>query len=1459
MDRGARHQGLVATVVVDRYRGGAPGVRDRPRLRDTAARFVEQASRLGFRLPHLGIASSDDVHGTESVVGRDRVRTFLERFRRQAADRKILYWTGHGHVHGGTYWLACEDSYQEDGFHPERAVSADELVTWLAEDPTDTLLVFDACFAAEAVEAVVAAAGRRGRARGTDSGLAVVATAGPEQEALEGHWVDCLEQVVSTPELEVQGSLRIFHRESEVVQFSGLMLAVKEMTRDHRPYWQEPVPLPVWFLANPHWSPRARSALRPEEDRAWIGKELAQEELPVFSAAGESWHLRDFTPRHRVLGELVDWLRVQDSGMYTVTGASGSGKSTLLAYLAHLTVAHFVASLPTARRPRALPELRSVNAALHCRGRTLAALCDELARSLEPLGLRTAGLVPGAPHGLVSQVGELVTRVGSLTLLFDGLDEAAAGHSFDIARGLLNPLSALQGVRLVVATRPRARRNLPGDLRSETLLEVLHATAKVELDQAEETEQEITAHVERLLQGDRSPYRRPETERLRETVARHVAFHSNGLFLVATLWARRLTQRPAVRDEAELATELRRGTSVLDFLLDEELVRLDPQDPGRVRDFMRALALAQGVGLPQPRVWLAVTNAVRARGSRLYDEADLRAVIRAADGVTITADNDMGEEVYRLHHPSFGAHLLAEQERHDTWHRAVLDALLPSRSDRWSTTERYVREHIAAHAALAGDDALAALVSDFHFLVAAVPDVLEPLVAARLTTTPQSALYLRVADHFRRYPSDTARWAMLRATALAMFPTEYLRTIPRPASVFWEDVWSSAERLPLHRSWPAPMGGALAVHWEAWGEGIVHASGAGEIRAWTADGHQVRGRDTGAATWTSPPKQRGVTATGRGEGRMIATHDGRCVRVWQGSGRDPVEEFYWGGTPGLVDSVTWGGETLLAAVDGDRLWLWRWDGTGAFSRDGVRTHTVDERVRCVRLLLLGRRVVAVTGGPGGVKVWEVPGPKARNAPLRPARTLGEADGEICAVAAIPARGGDGAVIASLDGHTLRVWRMADPFVGEERLLFGASTAGLSVELGEGPSGLTVAVREGALVRVWEGGGRERVPLPCNHHHRSMAFDPKGSGRLVVADDTRVRVWEPHDPDEEGDAHGLGPLIGRTADRPQARVVAGGRGEPSLLVRSQGSGVLIGLHGPEGQTGDVLRLVHPAQVTALDAVQAGDQWVVAAVGRRRVVLWTLGPRLQLRRTEELLLPVAADMEVCSIALWLTRAGRPCLFWPSRQRAVVWERDDRGAWSEGRSFWMRSAGAVQQLAVVTASDGQAWLTVRGGDAVCVWDLDHTASTPQRVDASGATAVVTGLLKRLGLTVPVIACTNGDSVWFTECDGGYAVATVLPWQDGEPLDGLVLAGPPEGPLLVGWSRKSGGLRIWDVAREEPLTPLQPRGYQVTTVDSVSGEGRVTLMIQGIAQNTVRCDQVSLPWSVAAESATTGEENLL
>ncbi|MFJ8544662.1 NACHT domain-containing protein [Streptomyces sp. NPDC093586] len=1455
------HDGLVATVVVDRYRDDTHRGRNREYLRGAAEKFVEQTRRLGFVTEPIGVTSSTDDAGPVAA-GREQIRDLIERLRKVQASRKILYWTGHGHEEGDTFYLACEDSYVDGRLDPSRAVSAEELASWMGNDLTDTWVVLDACFSGAALEAVEDQVKRaRNQEVGDDptGGFVVVATAGADERATETRWVDCLEEVLRTPDLEYSQH-RLFAREQPDLPLHYLHWAVAARMRDGQaPRITVVRPLRPLFLVNPYCSDRVRPATRPEGDESWIGEEFRSESVPLFAGGGDTWRLRDFSPRNTALGPLVTWMNVRSTGMYVVTGASGAGKSTLLHYVAHLTTKKFAAALE--RLPPVQPELHSVHAVLHCRGRTLASLCQELAAKLEYLGLdrHTArGTVPA----FVRAISGLADHKGTLTLLFDGLDESAVGHAFRVARELLNPLASLPRVKVVVATRANARRALPGEAAPESLVDVLAGDRVLELDRLVETEQDLARHVENLLRGKHLSPTTSEERVTREAVARHIAAYSNGLFLVATLWARRLAELDTLPDPDRLEAELRQGATVLDSLLAEELRQLDPEDPRRIRDLLRPLALAQGNGLPQGRLWVAMANATR-DAEREYDEADLELVVGRARGAVLARDSEFGEPVYRFHHPSFGGHLLAGLDERRL-HARVGRALRPAFDD-WDAIAPYAAHYLAAHAALAGDQVLEELIADYHFLVYASPEVLEPLIAARLANSPQASLYLTVADRFRaraevsRERLIAGRWAVLKATALVMFSAEERAGIPRAPGVFWDDLWTSAERLPLQRIWPAPSGGACAVHWERDGDGLIHAAGRGEIRSWTWAGREARLRETGTAFPGEPVHLAGVVATGAGDQRVVAAHDGRAVRVWWGGERRPSEELFWGGRVESLDMARWEGRYWLAATGHGQLWLWHWTGDGRPARRDMSLRRISD-VESAALLPLQDDLFAVIAGAEGIRLRRLTGRESRETTPR---YLWRGTPQVHTVTGLTSHEDDGAVIAALDGEHLRVWQVPDLYQDRCRLLLDRESKAQApaLALGRTESGLLVAVQEDGHVRIWTGEGAEQVPLPCDHEHRSLAFDPSGSGRLAVADETRVRVWDPHGP-------------GRAGGRKQAPASSVRQGNPRvyvtrapdggfLAVRSQGRSVLLSRHTTDGEVTHGPVLEHPTprvtELTAVSALWTDEGPLVVAVGRRQAVAWTCDRDLMVVRRDELPLEGTDDDQVHSVALHEGGDGSVRLYWPRDQGVRCWERaaGADGEWrDDGRAVvYVTGAGTIDRLAVVNGPGGVSRLAVWGGPVVRLWDLADLGAEPLKFDEPGnepipADGGVTGFVRQGRTHVPLIAYPGSRWVHVVRWLGRYAHPTSFRPPGGMVIDRLALVGPPDRLVLVGWRNDSGRIVLRDVAGDRDLPTLESRGYHVTDVGAVHDDEGITLMIQGTNQAGLRCDQVLLrqdgiaPW---------------
>ncbi|CAL9398509.1 NACHT domain-containing protein [Streptomyces sp. enrichment culture] len=1448
------HDGLVATVVVGRYRDDTRRGRDREYLRGAAAKFVEQTRRLGFVTDPIGVTSGTD-DTSPVAAGRKQIRDLIANLRKVQASRKILYWTGHGHQEGDTFYLACEDSYVDGRLDPSRAVSAQELASWLGNDLTDTWVVLDACFSGAALEAVEDQVKRaRNQEVGDDptGGFVVVATAGSEERATETRWVDCLEEVLHTPDLEYSQH-RLFAREQPDLPLHYLHWAVAARMRDGQtPRIAVVRPLRPLFLVNPYCSDRVRPATRPEDDESWIGEEFRSESIPLFAGGGDTWRLRDFSPRNTALGPLVTWMNVRSTGMYVVTGASGAGKSTLLHFVAHLTTKKFAAALE--RLPPVQPELHSVHAVLHCRGRTLASLCQELAAKLAYLGLdrHTArGTVPA----FVEAVSALADRKGTLTLLFDGLDESAVGHALRVARELLTPLASLPRVKVVVATRANARRALPGEAAPESLVDVLAGDRVLELDRLVETEHDLARHVENLLRGRHLSPTTSEERVTREAVARHIAAHSNGLFLVATLWARRLAELDALPDPDRLEAELRQGATVLDSLLAEELRQLDPEDPRRIRDLLRPLALAQGNGLPLGRLWVAMANATR-EAEREYDEADLELVVGRARGAVLARDGEFGEPVYRFHHPSFGGHLLAGLDERRL-HALADRALRPASDEDWDAVAPYTAHYLAAHAALAGDQVLEELIADYRFLVYASPEVLEPLIATRLANSPQASLYLTVADQFRARPEVSrerliaGRWAVLKATALVMFSAEERADIPRAPGVFWDDLWTSAERLPLQRIWPAPSGGACAVHWERDGEGLIHAAGRGEIRSWTWAGREARLRETGPLFPGDPVHLAGVVATGAGEQRVVAAHDGRAVRVWWGGDRRPSEELFWGGRVESLDLARWEGRHWLAATGHGQLWLWHWTGDGRPARRDMSLRRISD-AESAALLPLQDDLFAVIAGAEGIRLRRLTGRESRETTPR---NLWWGTPAVHTVTGLVSDEDNGAVIAALDGEKLRVWQVPDLYLDQCRLLFDRESKAQApaLALGRTGSGLLVAVQEDGHVRIWTGDGVEQVPLPCDHEHKALAFDPSGSGRLAVADETRVRVWDPHRPGRGGGRRPAPASSGRQGN-PRVEVAQGPDGS-FLVVRAQGRSVLLSRHTSDGRVVHGPVLEHPGsrvtELTAVSALWTDAGALVVAVGRRQAVAWSCDRDLVAVRRDELPLEGTDDDQVHSVALHTGDDGRVRLYWPRDQGVRCWERPagPGGEWrDDGRAVvYMTGAGTVDRLAVVNGPGGVARLAVWGGPLVRLWDLSDLSAEPLKFDEPGNEPIpagggVAGFVRQGSTEVPLIAYPGPGRVRVVRWLGSYAHPRPFRPPGGMVLDRLTLVGPPDRLVLVGWRNDSGRIVLRDLTGDRDLPALEPRGYHVADVGAVQDDAGITLVIQGTHQSGLRCDQVLL-----------------
>lgn len=348
-------------------------------------------------------------------------------------------------------------------------------------------------------------------------------------------------------------------------------------------------------------------------------------------SCGAEGHLLDksegFVGRVGIRGEIVRWLGTANRGMFVITGCPGTGKSALMGLLARQSVGDRVVvatgparPLPTVGAPN-LPD-GTFTVIVHAREKTLDEVKAALSRSLQ---LRPC------------------------TVLVDALDEAVAGEAIGIADYLRQ--AALQpGVRIVVGTRgsPLVRSRLGG---KDPLLSELDADVVKNLGDLAETRSDIAAVLRNLLENEPgSPYAGQDVDDLVGEVVEQTA--PSFLFGVCVgRWlvgqARPITDSPGWRERLTSVA----GPHALGPLVEEDLAtRFSEPVRVRFRDLFRALAWAEGLGLPRYDIWSAFAM-VLSPTAATYDDSAVTEVLTAAGWYLIESGED-GQTVYRLFHQS---------------------------------------------------------------------------------------------------------------------------------------------------------------------------------------------------------------------------------------------------------------------------------------------------------------------------------------------------------------------------------------------------------------------------------------------------------------------------------------------------------------------------------------------------------------------------------------------------------------------------------------------------------------------------------------------------------------------------------------------------------------------------------------------------------------------------------------
>ncbi|MDX3095217.1 peptidase C14 caspase catalytic subunit p20 [Streptomyces sp. ME19-03-3] len=1474
-----RSSSLVGTIAVPEYLH--PSVEEleklrRPHLHEVRDRFTATArDKLGF---------GETLRADRDGASRRHLWSGLEEFLAAKAERKILYWTGHGVQRGDQgYFLACTDSWQSGEFDPDRAVSLLDLVRLLLrpEYETDTLLIVDACSSqsynslGEAVRHAVELQRDPDVIRAWESrrkGFAVIGTSGADAQVSAGRWVTWLEEALAQPEFVADDQARPFEPSALYLPLPYLCRAVDAQAVDdglddpaQRPDCREVRALPNNFFDNPYYHQADRPVYTPAtltRRRPWI-------EAEQFGLEEDSHLHRHFAGRRDALSRIVRWMDTHPMGLLALTGRAGTGKTALLGRLALTSLPSWRETLGMDLDPATLPRSGTIHAALSCRGQSAHSLAAHLREVLA--GIDGAPPMPDEPvmsETFTDAFKELVGRAGAVNLLFDALDEALPDQAYVIARHVLAPLANIPGIRVVVGTRAQPRRRTTATAEEESLLDALELSVEpVVLEDDEEARASITGMVLSVLDSGHSPYQGEAGRVDREWTAETVAAQSHGSFLVARLAATELALQTTVATESELLGWMRRGGVDLHTRLAEETRHLSKQ-PGakRAHEVLRALAVIQSPGLEREETWLTLANALRADGSPELTVEELRQVRRGADGGIVASQKDgtgrdAGRVRHQLAHPMFGEYFLSSAglTARDA-HRRVLDALRARVGADWRGADQYTLEYLGAHAAQVGPDTLRELFEDVGFLLRTNPDVMLPLAAGLARDCDGAALYGRVAGSFARASGEPPppvlleRKALLSATAFVSHRDATYRTLQRADGFLpWQEYWTDAPPDPLEWRRAGPLGGAQALSWRA-GAGVAGLARTDSLTAGGLGEIQTLSPESGARLLTRRLPRTGgergralseVREVGAGTGWVTVARDDHAVYFWRAGARMPDQEYRWGGTLRALAVADVEGEGVALAADGYRVWVWSWRIGRHLDTQLREVLTAD--VRQLAALPLGARMFVLTAGAEQVELFEVRRTRDGVERLHACQTDPGVSpaAPTMAAAALPVSPQRG-FLAVADGTAVYVWRcevVADRQPVMDLVATYPSNA-RGVAFGKYGDEVLLAGYEEVAVRIWSVGrpGREATLDLNAPREGAMAFEPSGQGLLAVADGPYIRVVDVVPALEAGYE-----IQRRESNERPVLALVGAPDGPALLCRAWHNSLRVS-RPRQGDPASLppRELVHERPVTAVAAERTAGGWTVAVATGRIVRLWRLDDSLAVVTYEDI--PLGGDAGQPARALSLVSdpaVGILRLSVADGLRLVRHEvpADVSVMGNPVPDIWADRGFCGIDTKILR--DGSFWMAGDLSDELRVWESERGVEPCVRLSANPSCLALGELYDgEDDASMPMLAWAERGSVYVKDCSVDENGESMHPRErlpgDFPDVTSLVFAGPVERPVLLLCTAQTVS-RAWDLWSRTWLggPGIPARGYTVYAVRTATDPEGLVMALQG--EN--RCDLIRLP----------------
>ena len=1070
-----------------------------------------------------------------------------------------------------------------------------------------------------------------------------------------------------------------------------------------------------------------------------------------------------FRGRHVALDRVREWLTAGEppGQALVITGQPGAGKSAVLARAAlSVEAGHGGPGL-----------------AFHARAATFS---DFLAALADLTGIDT----PASADELVTSLADLPGQP-PVPLALDALDEAASDRDRRQITEALAELAVLPWLRVAVATRTLAVGNpyawgglLPAlgvTTRDDHNLIDLDSDTYFELDSLRQFAAALLAQDGMDRPGPRgaawAQYR--AKNEVRNRLAAVIAERAGRNFLVAAMAAVPLSTARQMIDATTRGFDPAIIPSGVGEALSKYLDRLPEQRRERDRGLLIALAYARGLGLDAP-VWLAFAAALG------YDvrAADLDALRRspAADYLLQTTTTERGARpVTRLFHQALTDELLAA--RHQPSDESALLDMLLGQAEQAGWHDRYLREHMAEHAAAAGR--LDQLLEEPLYLITVDPARLVPhLDEARSVSARAAATAYRLNAHLLADLDRLARASQLELTANHLgcrgLAARVASSAPdRP----WQTRWSRGGRATDHQVIPGHTSRVNGVTAGALPDGtpvIISGSWDGTVRVWRlADGTPV------GEPLTSP-KLYAVAAGALPDGTPVIISGGRngMVRVWRTADGTPVGEPLrshdgWVGSvaAGVLPDGT---PVIISGGDDGTVRVWRTaDGTPV----GEPLHHVDS-----------------------VRVWRA----ADGTPV--SKPLGGHDDSVLAVAAGALPDGTPVIISGGRNGMVRVWRTADGTPVGEPLRSHDGWVG-SVAAGVLPDGTPVIISGGddGTVRVWRTADGTPVGEPLRSHDGwvgSVAAGALPDGTPVIisggGDDGTVRVWRLADGTPVGEPlhHVDSVRVWRAADGTPVSKPLGGHDDSVLAVAAgalpDGTPVII-----SGGRDGMVRVWRTADGTPVGEPLTGH-------GR----------------------------EVASVAAGALPDGTPVIISGGGDRTVrVWRLADGTPVGEPLGGYGREVASVAAGAL---PDGTPVVISGGGDGmVRVWRLADSAPVGEPLTGHGreVASVAAGALPD---GTPVVISGGGDGmvrVW--RAADGTPVGEPLTSPD---LHAVAAGALPDGTPVIISGGGDGMVRVWRLADGIPVGEPLRHGYLVFAVAAGALPDGTPVIISGGGDGTVR-----------------------